>query len=146
MEIYKTKIYKISDSVTSLNGIYNLIVDQHNNIVKMDLITRLKLYNETDLKLNRTIHMEELFKNVGTLLLDKEGYEIITNTKIPIVLVKEECICYGHRKIQLNFTNNSKGYFGFSREKINNIQQIDNYVLEENKENIKTLLKTKKNY
>ena len=145
MEIYRTRIYKTSDSVTNLNGIYNLVVDQHNNIMKMDLITRLKLYNETDLKLNRTIHMEELFKEVGTLFLDKEGYEIITNTKIPIVLVKDEYICYGHRKIQLNFSNNSKGYFGFSSQEIENISQIDEYLTDNNKENVKTLLKIKKN-
>ena len=129
MKIYKTKLYKLSDNVSVMNELYKFIIDKHNNIIDMGFFTKLKLNEDSNLDLNKTIKIEELFNEIDNILVDEYNYEILTNNKIPYVLNKEKELCYEHKKLELNFENISYEYFTFSNRNIVDLTKLKQYIL-----------------
>ena len=129
MKIYETKLYKLSDNVNVMNELYKFIIDKHNNIIDMGFFTKLKLNEDSNLDLNKTIKIEELFNEIDNILVDEYNYEILTNNKIPYVLNKEKELCYEHKKLELNFENISYEYFTFGNRNIVDLTKLKQYIL-----------------
>ena len=134
MKIYETKLYRLSNNVVVMNELYKFTIDKSNNIINMGLFTKLKLNEDSNLELNRTIKINELIQEVDNILVDEYNYEILTNNRIPNVITKTKELCYEHKKIELIFENISYEYFTLDNRNSADLKRIKDYIL--NKDNL----------